>query len=108
MRKCTHCGGRLSRVHRRFWERFGYMAIFQCRDCAEEEYVPRPYKYHFGSQCRCPKCGTFRLTKLEKPDKIDKMPTGALNWIERRLGGALYSCCFCRLQFYDRRRPAPR
>ena len=29
---------------------------------------------------------------------------GALNLMERMLGGSLYHCCYCRLQFYDRRK----
>jgi hypothetical protein len=82
------------------------MAIYQCRQCEREEYLPRPYQYHFGNKCRCPSCGTYRVVRLQKPDKIDKMHTGFLNWAEKMLGGTLHSCCFCRLQFYDRRRIA--
>lgn len=109
MRKCGYCGGRrLKRVHRTFFERFSYMAIYECRDCENEEFVPRRYTYHFGENARCPKCGTFRLTKLRSPDKIDKMSSGLLNTVERLAGGSLYHCCFCRLQFYDRRTMAPR
>ena len=108
MRNCNNCGGRLKRIHRTFLERFTYMAIYQCRQCDHEEFVPRPYQYHFGHKCRCPHCGTYRVVKLQKPDKIDKMQTGFLNWAEKMLGGTLHSCCFCRLQFYDRRRIASR
>jgi hypothetical protein len=36
------------------------------------------------------------------------MAGGALNLMERMLGGSLYHCCYCRLQFYDRRRMGPR
>jgi hypothetical protein len=32
------------------------------------------------------------------------MHTGLLHLFERLAGGRLYHCCFCRLQFYDRRR----
>ena len=31
------------------------------------------------------------------------MHTGLLHLLERLAGGALYHCCFCRIQFYDRR-----
>ncbi len=79
------------------------MAIYQCSQCEREEFLPRPYRLHIGVACRCPKCGTYRVVKLEKPDKIDKMQGGFLNWLEKKAGGALYSCCFCRIQFYDRR-----
>ena len=33
MLKCEQCGGRVRRVHRTFFERFSYMAIYECRDC---------------------------------------------------------------------------
>jgi len=36
------------------------------------------------------------------------MFSGALNTLERLAGGRLHHCCFCRIQFYDRRKLAPR
>jgi DNA-directed RNA polymerase subunit RPC12/RpoP len=109
MRKCRHCGGSgLKRVHRTFFERFSYMAIYECQDCQREEFVPRQHTFHFGEYARCPRCGTTRLTRLHGPDKIDPMFSGALNTLERLAGGKLYHCCFCRVQFYDRRELAPR
>jgi DNA-directed RNA polymerase subunit RPC12/RpoP len=94
-------------VHRTFFERFSYLAIYECRDCENEEFVPRAYTYHMGEHARCPKCGTHRVTKLRAPDKIDPMMTGPLNIAERMAGGMLYHCCFCRVQFFDRRKRAP-
>jgi hypothetical protein len=107
VRKCGNCGGsRLRRVHRTLSERFSYLAIFECRDCENEEFVPRRYTYHLGENARCPKCGTFRVTKLRAPDKIDPMVSGLLNRFEKFSGGKLYHCCFCRIQFFDRRKRA--
>jgi hypothetical protein len=103
MRKCPRCGGKLRRIHRTFRERFSYLAIYQCRDCREREFIPRYYQYHFGEQCRCPRCGTYRVTRLKKRDHIDPFQTGLLNLLERLLGGRLHHCRYCRLQFYDRR-----
>ena len=110
MRKCGYCGGsRLKRVHRTFLERFSYLAIYECRDCENEEFIPRSYTFHFGEKVRCPRCGTYRITKLRGPDKIDKMAGGLWNTFEKIAGGSkLYHCCFCRVQFYDRRKMAPR
>jgi DNA-directed RNA polymerase subunit RPC12/RpoP len=109
VRRCGYCGGnKLKRVHRTFIERFSYLAIYECRDCENEEFVPRRYTYHLGDQARCPKCGTYRITKLRAPDKIDKMFSGPLNAWERMSGGTLHHCCFCRIQFFDRRKLAPR
>jgi hypothetical protein len=42
--------------------------------------------------------------KLKSRDRIDPLETGFLNFIEHLLGGGLYHCKFCRLQFYDRRK----
>jgi hypothetical protein len=110
VRKCGYCGGsRLKRVHRTFVERFSFLAIYECRDCENEEFIPRRYTFHFGENVRCPRCGTMRVTKLRAPDKIDKMVTGFWNAFEKITGGnKLYHCCFCRVQFYDRRKLAPR
>jgi hypothetical protein len=89
-------------------ERFSYLAIYECRECENEEFIPRQYTFHLGENARCPRCGTLRVTKLRAPDKIDPMVTGLLNRVEKMAGGSLHHCCFCRLQFYDRRKLAPR
>lgn len=85
------------------------MAKYRCRECHAIDVLPRPYRFHFGKRCRCHRCGTYRITKLKMRDKIDPMEPGFLNLMERLLGGNLYHCRFCRLQFWDRRRfvPAP-
>jgi DNA-directed RNA polymerase subunit RPC12/RpoP len=103
MIKCEKCGGRLRRVHRTFFERFSYMAIYECRDCEKEHFYPRRYTYHFGPYTRCPQCGTYRVNRLKAPDKIDRVHTSLLNYLERLAGGTLHHCRFCRVQFYDRR-----
>jgi DNA-directed RNA polymerase subunit RPC12/RpoP len=99
----------LRRVHRTFTERFSFLAKYRCRECNTEETAPRGYQLHFGHRCRCPRCGTYRITKLKERDKIDKMETGFLNLVERWMGGKLYHCRYCRVQFFDRRKytPAP-
>src|SRR5208282_1083336 len=107
MRTCNRCGGRLHRIHRTFLERFAYMAIYECRECKDTSSVPRRFRYHLGKFPRCPKCGTLRITKLKSRDHIDPLHTGFLNFLERTMGGALYHCKFCRLQFFDRRRLVP-
>lgn len=103
MLKCSQCGARMRRVHRTFTERFRYAAIYYCKSCETEECTPRIFQYHFGPYTRCPKCGTYRVSKLKEPDKIDAMHTGVLNLMERLSGGRLFHCRYCRLQFFDRR-----
>jgi len=106
MLKCARCGAHLRRVHRTFFERFSYMAIYECKTCAVEEFVPRRFRLHFGDKARCPKCGTFRIVRLKAPDRIDPMFTGLFNLLEKLSGGRLHHCRFCRIQFYDRRKLA--
>jgi DNA-directed RNA polymerase subunit RPC12/RpoP len=103
MHKCSQCGGKLYRVHRTFFERFSYMAIYSCKDCETEEFVPRRYRFHLDPHARCPSCGTYRVVKLKARDRIDPMYVGFLNLLERLAGGRLFHCRYCRCQFYDRR-----
>ena len=103
MQKCARCGADLRHVHRTFFERFSYMAIYECKNCAAEEFVPGRLRLHFGDKACCPKCGTFRIVRLKAPDRIDPMFTGFLNLLEKLSGGRLYHCRYCRIQFYDRR-----
>jgi hypothetical protein len=103
MLKCSQCGGRLRRVHRTLFERFRYSAIYYCKECDSEEYVPRILQYRLGPFARCPRCGTYRLSKLKERDRIDKMHTGLMNLIRKLGGGKLFHCRVCRIQFYDRR-----
>ncbi len=84
------------------------MAIFECTDCQLQVCVPRRYRYHLSKEARCPHCGTTRLSKLKERDGIDPMESGVLNLVEHLAGGRLYHCCFCRIQFYDRRPLEPR
>ncbi len=107
MRNCRRCGGRVRRIHRTFWERFSYLAIYECRDCRDIITYQQPYRHHLGPHCRCPRCGTLRVTRLKERDHIDPLNTGILNFLERLAGGRLYHCRFCRVQFYDRRSLAP-
>jgi DNA-directed RNA polymerase subunit RPC12/RpoP len=107
MHNCAGCGGQLRRVHRTFFQRIGYMAIYQCKSCQEEQVMPRRWRYHLGPAVHCPQCGTERVTKLKSPDRIDPMQAGFLNFLERLLDGKLYHCRYCRIQFYDRRGFAP-
>jgi len=103
MRKCAQCGGRLYRIHRTFVERLRYLAVHECRDCKAVIETPRRWALHTGPACRCPRCGTYRVTRLRTPDHIDRFQHGFLNLMERMAGGKLFHCRFCRLQFFDRR-----
>jgi hypothetical protein len=114
MVKCGRCGGELRRVHRTFFERFNYMAVYECHKCQRKEVASRPFRYYLGPVCRCPVCGSFKVVRLKEPDKIDRFHTGFLNWLQRMAGDSrLFHCRWCRIQFFDRRKlaselPAPK
>jgi DNA-directed RNA polymerase subunit RPC12/RpoP len=94
----------MRRVHRTVLERFSYLAIYSCKDCHAEDNLPRAHQLHRGTTARCPKCGTFRISRLKEPDRIDPMHSGVLNLLEKMAGGRLFHCRYCRIQFWDRRR----
>ena len=107
MGKCSHCGGKLRRIHRTLRERFQHLAVYECADCKSQSVVPRPYHFHLGPFSRCPRCGTYRLSRLRERDRIDRMHWGLFSLLNRLIGGKLMHCAFCRVQFYDRRMLAP-
>src|SRR4051794_13596293 len=55
---------------------------------------------------QCPRCGTRRLHVLKRLDTIDAVYGNRLaNEIRARRGDTIYHCIYCRLQFYDPRKP---
>jgi cytoskeletal protein CcmA (bactofilin family) len=57
-------------------------------------------------QVRCPHCKTTRLKVLPKLDRIEKVYGNAIaNRVRANRGDTIYHCVFCRLQFYDSRKP---
>jgi len=102
---CPNCKGRLQRVHRTFGEKFLYVGMYECRQCRTRKPEPRWYALYTGDYPRCPRCGTYRLTRLAKRDKIDRMHNGLLNLLQKIARADLYHCRYCRVQFYDVRRP---
>ncbi|MGD0362658.1 MAG: hypothetical protein ABSC93_17405 [Bryobacteraceae bacterium] len=92
-------------MHRTFAERLLYVAMYECRQCHLRKPEPRWYALYLGDYPRCPRCGTYRLTRLNVRDKIDKMLKGPINFAQFLWGADLYHCRYCRVQFYDIRKP---
>jgi hypothetical protein len=106
---CRKCGAALKRMHRTFGERLRYYGVFQCPGCGERFGRRRHIFYLFGPSACCPRCGTLRITRLRKPDRIDPLYRGLLSLAQRLIPGArLHHCAFCRIQFWDRRSPRAR
>ena len=55
----------------------------------------------------CPRCGTDRLDRLKRIDEIDRVSKLPWSALQRFLGGKLYHCRSCRLQFHDCRKQLP-
>jgi hypothetical protein len=62
-----------------------------------------------GDNVRCPHCQTLRLKVLPKIDRIEKLYGNTLmNRIRARRGDTIYHCVYCRMQFYNPRKPVGR
>jgi len=79
--------------------------MYECGQCHTRKPEPRWYALFLGDYPRCPRCGTYRLTRLVERDKIDQMLKGPLNYLQFLCGADLYHCRYCRVQFYDVRKP---
>jgi DNA-directed RNA polymerase subunit RPC12/RpoP len=102
---CRECGENLRRSKRRFWERLYYLEAYRCVGCGHRYYVTWSSRLQLARVAKCPKCRFQEVTPLKRIDKIDRMQSGLFNLVHRILGGKLYHCWFCRLQFYDFRPP---
>jgi len=104
MLTCPACSGLGKRLPRSFTERVFNRAKMWCSNCGVVWYWPRvPFQKH----TQCPECGTSRLLKLSKYDRIDRKSTSILRHLLGIFGAPIYHCTFCRLQFCDYRDPDP-
>jgi hypothetical protein len=103
--RCPTCDGRMRRVRRTLAETMLYVAMYECHQCHMRRPEPRWYALYLGDYPRCPSCGTYRLTRLVARDKVEQMQKDFFNLVQYLWGANLYHCCYCRLQFYDVRKP---
>ena len=102
--RCERCGGSLVRAHRTIFEKMFYSRAFACRDCHHRAGGERRFAYYLSVSCKCPQCHTIDLDRRFKADKIDRVVRNPVSLLQAVLGGRLYHCHHCRLQFYDLRR----
>lgn len=100
---CKDCGGELRRSRRKPLERIRYAEAHRCKDCGLRHKISMWSQVRNVRYTKCPKCSCRDLSILKKVDKIDTMRKSFWNFVNRILGGKLYHCWFCRLQFYDLR-----
>jgi ribosomal protein L40E len=103
MSVCAKCGGDLTRRHRRWYQRFVYRQVLQCRKCGAREPMPREFTLKPTAHVQCPRCHTYKVSRRIAPDKIDPVIKSMSSMLQSVLGGRLYHCNFCRIQFYDLR-----
>jgi hypothetical protein len=90
----------MTRSHRRGLEKLIFAQAFRCPTCNRRE--RRSYiDAGFDEFASCPRCGNAVPDKRSKRDKVDSMLHSPIRMIHWALGGKIYHCVFCRLQFYD-------
>jgi hypothetical protein len=103
MAVCAKCGGRMTRRHRKWYQRFVYKQVLQCRKCGVEDQTPREFTLKPTAVVQCPRCHTHKVSRRIAPDKIDPVIKSFWSVVQGLLGGRLYHCNYCRIQFYDLR-----
>lgn len=65
--------------------------------------MPREFTLKPSAYVQCPRCHTQKVSRRIAPDKIDPVIKSLSSVIKGLLGGRLYHCNYCRIQFYDLR-----
>jgi predicted RNA-binding Zn-ribbon protein involved in translation (DUF1610 family) len=104
MQHCPVCAGLGKRRSRTFVQRIFNRAKLRCTSCGAVWYWRR---YLLQEHTLCPECGTSRLSKLRKYDKIDRKNSSFFRRFLAIFGAPIYHCTFCRLQFRDYRQLNP-
>lgn len=113
MTRCYKCGGHLSKVHRRLYERLFYSDAFECVSCNTrahrfQSWWFSPYRFIFSRYTVCVRCGTYRVHRLSGRDTVDSVSKHPFSLMLQILRAPRNKCPYCRLQYHDLRRVAPR
>jgi hypothetical protein len=89
-----------------------YNEIFRCTRCGYflkhlHPLVDANLSFVFSRYTHCIRCGTSRVQRLKKRDRIDSMSKHLASLLLRLTGAPLNKCPACRLQYYDWRPPQP-
>jgi uncharacterized protein with PIN domain len=110
MPRCAKCEGTLVRSHRGRFQNVVYSAVFRCRKCGSQVGQFHPSllancRFIFSRHTRCVRCGTDRVHRMAKRDRIDGISRHPLSLLLHLVAAPLNKCPGCRLQYYDWRPP---
>jgi hypothetical protein len=110
MAVCPTCTAHLTRVHRSLLERLVYADVHHCHRCNRRirrwrSAADRSVQFLFSRQSHCIQCGTGRVQRLSKRDRIDSMSKHPFSLVLLLTGAPINHCPSCRLQYHDWRRP---
>jgi predicted RNA-binding Zn-ribbon protein involved in translation (DUF1610 family) len=113
MMECPRCGRELKRIRRTALQRFFFSDAFACHKCGYRTRRVYPFvrvnaKYLFSRHTHCIKCGTARVYRLSKRDRVDSMSKHVFSLLQQVTLAPVNKCLACRLQYYDWRPPEPR
>lgn len=100
---CRECGASLRRSKRSTFDRLRYLEAYRCPGCGARYHVTMWSRLKLARWAKCPKCRYQGIKAKRRIDPIDSMRGGILNFVHKIMGGQLYHCWYCRLQFYDLR-----
>lgn len=106
--QCPKCDGVLVRTRRKTLEKLIFSHTFRCRNCSRKVRESYLQTNLFGEFAVCPRCENPVPDRRTRPDRVDSMLNTPIRFLHRIMGGKLYHCVFCRLQFYDVRSLRPR
>jgi hypothetical protein len=100
------------RKHRNVAQRILYSDVFRCAHCRTTTRWVRAglsvtFTFCFSRFTHCIRCGSSRIERLEKRDRIDSLSHHPLSGFQRLTGAPLKKCPACRLQYYDWRPIVP-
>jgi uncharacterized protein with PIN domain len=112
MTQCPACGGELKRTHRKVFQRMLYSDAYVCRKCGYRTARFHPFirvnaTFVFSRYTHCIRCGTARVHRMAKRDRIDSMSRHVLSLVQHLAFAPVNKCTACRLQYYDWRPPKP-
>jgi uncharacterized protein with PIN domain len=103
---CPKCGGHLGKVHRTLAERPIFSGAYACPKCKFRFRQFQPwwyttYRFVFSQYTLCLRCGTYRVHRVNKRDRLDQVSRHPFSLIQQVFGAPRNKCPFCRLQYHD-------